>query len=105
MKIVQIVLIKGVAIEKGINEYRGKSIMEMTKSRKIVKRYMYFCKNCGYLSFHATHCEQCGGEQLEETPKRYGLTNLACIRMAVMDFERMKQEFRREALGGLEGGR
>lgn len=79
--------------------------MEIMKSRKITKRYMYFCKSCGYLSFDATRCEQCGGDKMEETPKRYGLTNLACIRMAVMDFETMKQEFRREALKGFEGGR
>lgn len=78
--------------------------MEYTKSRKIAKRYMYFCKGCGYLSFDATRCEQCGGVKMEETPKRYGLTNLACIRMAVIDFETMKQEFRRQALGRLEGG-
>lgn len=69
--------------------------MEITKSRKIAKRYMYFCKSCGYLSFHANCCEECGGEKMEETPKCYGLTNLACIRMAVMDFESKKQEFRR----------
>lgn len=69
--------------------------MEITKSRKIAKRYMYFCKSCGYLSFHAKRCEECGGEKMEETPKCYGLTNLACIRMAVMDFESKKQEFRR----------
>ncbi len=31
-----------------------------------------------------------------ETPKRYGLTNLACISMSVMDFEAMKQEFETE---------
>lgn len=49
-------------------------------------------------------CEQCGAEKMEETPKRYGLTNLACIRMAVTEFELMKQEFRRNVLGGLEGG-
>lgn len=73
--------------------------MGIMKCKKIAKRYMYFCKSCGYLSFHSNHCEQCGGERMEETPKRYGLTNLACIRMAVMDFESMKQEFRREAMG------
>lgn len=67
------------------------------KERKIVKRYMYFCKACGDLSFHAKRCEKCG-EEMEETPKRYGLTNLACISMAVMDFEAMKQEFRKDAL-------
>ena len=63
------------------------------KERKIAKRYMYFCKACGYLSFHANRCEACGEENMEETPKRYGLTNLACISMAVMDFEALKQEF------------
>lgn len=73
--------------------------MGIMKCKKIAKRYMYFCKSCGYLSFHSNRCEQCGGERMEETPKRYGLTNLACIRMAVMDFESMKQEFRREAMG------
>lgn len=78
--------------------------MEMTKGTKLVKRYMNFCRECGYLSFHATRCEQCGAEKMEETPKRYGLTNLACIRMAVTEFELMKQEFRRNVLGGLEGG-
>lgn len=60
---------------------------------KIVKRYMYFCKACGNLSFHTNRCEACGQENMEETPKRYGLTNLACISMAVMDFEALKQEF------------
>ena len=79
--------------------------MDIMKSKKIAKRYMYFCKSCGYLSFDTTRCEQCGGDKMEETPKRYGLTNLACIRMAVMDFESMKQEFRRVALNGFEGGR
>lgn len=79
--------------------------METMKCKKITKRYMYFCRNCGYLSFDTTRCEQCGGDKMEETPKRYGLTNLACIRMAVIDFETMKQEFRREALNGFEGGR
>lgn len=79
--------------------------MVIMKSNKIAKRYMYFCKSCGYLGFDTTRCEQCGGDKMEETPKRYGLTNLACIRMAVMDFETMKQEFRRAALNGFEGGR
>lgn len=76
--------------------------METMKSKKLIKRYMYFCRECGYLSFQSNHCEACGAEKMEETPKRYGLTNLACISMAVMDFEAMKQEFRREALNGLK---
>ncbi|MDE6908940.1 MAG: hypothetical protein K2P44_00465 [Lachnospiraceae bacterium] len=63
------------------------------RERNIVKRYMYFCKACGHLSFHTHCCEACGAEKMEETPKRYGLTNLACISMAVIDFEALKQEF------------
>lgn len=76
--------------------------MERMKHKNITKRYMYFCKACGYLSFQSNYCEECGEEDMEETPKRYGLTNLACISMAVMDFEAMKQEFRQEALNGLK---
>lgn len=75
--------------------------MESKGRKKIIKRYMYYCKACGYLSFHHTHCEQCGSEKMEETPKKYGLTNLACISMAVMDFDAMKQEFRNETLKNL----
>ena len=70
--------------------------MKKMRHKNIAKRYMYFCKACGYLSFHSDRCEECGGENMEITPKKYGLTNLACIRMAVMDFEAMKQTFRRE---------
>ena len=61
--------------------------------RKIRKRYMFYCSNCGNLSFHSERCEDCGNEEMVQTPKRYGLTNLACISMSVMDFEAMKQEF------------
>ena len=39
-----------------------------------------------------------------QTPKRYGLTNLACISMSVMDFEAMKQEFVTELNAGKAKG-
>ena len=68
--------------------------MEFSKKRKITKRYMYYCTKCQNLSFSSTHCEACGNEQMTETPKKYGLTNLACISMSVMDFEAMKEEFK-----------
>lgn len=57
---------------------------------------MHYCESCGYLSFQTQRCEKCGSEIMVETPKRYGLTNLACISMSVMDFEAMKQDFLRE---------
>ncbi len=68
--------------------------------KKISKRYMYYCSTCGNLSFHSTRCEDCGKEEMIQTPKRYGLTNLACISMSVMDFEAMKQEFVSELHAG-----
>lgn len=71
--------------------------MENAKKRKIAKRYMYYCVACHHLSFQESYCEECGQENLIQTPKRYGLTNLACISMSVMDFEAMKQEFIQEA--------
>lgn len=61
--------------------------------KKITKRYMLYCAECKHLSFDPEHCENCGGEYMIETPKKYGLTNLACISMSVMDFEAMKQDF------------
>lgn len=70
--------------------------MGNTKMKKITKRYMHYCVSCGYLSFQAERCENCGSDIMIETPKRYGLTNLACISMSVMDFEAMKQEFLQE---------
>lgn len=70
--------------------------MEIMKMRKIAKRYMHYCAECGHLSFQEERCEACGSRNLLETPKRYGLTNLACISMSVMDFEAMKQEFETE---------
>ncbi len=65
----------------------------MEKKGKIVKRYMYYCSACKHLSFQYSYCEKCGGEDMRITPRKYGLTNLACISMSVMDFEAMKQEF------------
>lgn len=61
--------------------------------RKISKRYMFYCSACNNLTFQSARCEECGKEEMVQTPKRYGLTNLACISMSVMDFEVMKQEF------------
>ena len=68
--------------------------------RKINKRYMYYCSKCQNLTFQSTRCEACGKEEMLQTPKRYGLTNLACISMSVMDFEAMKQEFVSELQSG-----
>ena len=65
----------------------------MAGARKITKRYMYYCSVCGNLSFQSDHCEECKKGVMVETPKKYGLTNLACISMSVMDFEAMKHEF------------
>lgn len=70
--------------------------MTTANSKKITKRYMYYCTDCNHLTFQAQRCEACGGKQMVETPRRYGLTNLACISMSVMDFEAMKQEFIQE---------
>ncbi len=67
--------------------------MKMMKWKKIAKRYMYYCPQCQNLSFSGQHCEKCGSEKMLQTPKRYGLTNLACISMSVMDFEAMKENF------------
>lgn len=69
-------------------------------TRKISKRYMFYCSACKNLTFQSTRCENCGREELVQTPKRYGLTNLACISMSVMDFEAMKQEFVTELNAG-----
>lgn len=73
--------------------YKGELKMENSKVRKMTKRYMNYCAKCGNLSFQSERCEECGSTQLEETPRRYGLTNLACISMSVMDFEAMKKDF------------
>lgn len=62
-------------------------------TKKISKRYMFYCSACKNLTFQALRCEECGKAEMVQTPKRYGLTNLACISMSVMDFEAMKQEF------------
>lgn len=67
--------------------------MEMPGRKKIKKRYMYFCPDCNNLSFFGDSCPECGNKNMVETPKRYGLTNLACISMSVMDFEALKREF------------
>lgn len=67
----------------------------MGKIRKITKRYMNYCADCGHLSFQTQYCEECGSRHLVETPRSAGLTNLACISMSVMDFEAMKEEFTR----------
>lgn len=69
-------------------------------TRKISKRYMFYCSACKNLTFLSTRCEKCGKEDMVQTPKRYGLTNLACISMSVMDFEAMKQEFVTELNAG-----
>lgn len=71
--------------------------MSMTK---ISKRYMFYCSACKNLTFQSTRCEECGREEMVQTPKCYGLTNLACISMSVMDFEAMKQEFVTELNAG-----
>lgn len=63
------------------------------KWKKIVKRYMYYCPKCENLSFSGQRCEDCGNEEMIQTPKRYGLTNLACISMSVVDFEVLKGKF------------
>jgi len=76
--------------------YKGELNMGFAKIKKIAKKYMNYCANCGSLSFQSGHCEECGCTKMMETPKRYGLTNLACISMSVMDFEAMKQEFETE---------
>lgn len=68
--------------------------------RKINKRYMFYCSACGNLTFQSSRCEECGNGEMLQTPKRYGLTNLACISMSVMDFEAMKQEFVSELNAG-----
>ena len=70
--------------------------MGVTKMTKIAKKYMNYCAKCGNLSFQGQHCEVCGSAEMTQTPKKYGLTNLACISMSVMDFEAMKQEFEME---------
>ena len=62
-------------------------------TRKINKRYMFYCSSCGNLTFQSSRCEECGREEMIQAPRRYGLTNLACISMSVMDFEAMKHEF------------
>lgn len=69
-------------------------------TKKISKRYMFYCSACKNLTFQLTRCENCGREEMVQTPKRYGLTNLACISMSVMDFEAMKQEFVTELNAG-----
>ncbi|MBQ6787084.1 MAG: hypothetical protein IJO85_05115 [Lachnospiraceae bacterium] len=69
-------------------------------TRKISKRYMFYCSACKNLTFLSARCEKCGKEDMVQTPKRYGLTNLACISMSVMDFEAMKQEFVTELNAG-----
>lgn len=69
-------------------------------TRKISKRYMFYCSACKHLTFQSTRCEECGKEEMVQTPKRYGLTNLACISMSVMDFQAMKQEFVAELNAG-----
>ena len=76
---------------------RGILNMENSKKGKLSKRYMHYCVSCGYLSFEGERCEECGCENMIETPKRFGLTNIACISMSVMDFEAMKHDFLREA--------
>lgn len=68
-------------------------MLGITTSRKIKKRYMYYCPECHNLSFSGMLCIECGNDKMIETPKRYGLTNLACISMSVMDFEALKDEF------------
>ncbi len=68
--------------------------------RNISRRYMLYCSACKNLTFQSTRCEECGKEEMKQTPKRYGLTNLACISMSVMDFEAMKQEFVTELNAG-----
>lgn len=67
--------------------------MRITNAKKIKKRYMYYCPDCQNLSFAGEYCIECGNDKMMETPKRYGLTNLACISMSVMDFEALKNEF------------
>lgn len=69
-------------------------------TRKISKRYMFYCSTCKNLTFQSARCEECGKDEMVQTPKRYGLTNLACISMSVMDFEAMKQEFVSELSAG-----
>lgn len=76
--------------------YKGELNMGITRVKKIAKKYMNYCAKCGNLSFQGEHCEVCGSREMTQTPKRYGLTNLACISMSVMDFEAMKQEFETE---------
>ena len=82
--------------------YKGELNMGITKMRKITKKYMNYCAVCGNLSFQSERCEECGNTRMLETPKRYGLTNLACISMSVMDFEAMKQEFLTELQENME---
>lgn len=69
-------------------------------TRRISKRYMFYCSACKNLTFQSARCEECGKDEMVQTPKRYGLTNLACISMSVMDFEAMKQEFVSELSAG-----
>ena len=83
--------------------YKGELDMGVTKMTKIAKKYMNYCAKCGNLSFQGQHCEACGSTEMTQTPKRYGLTNLACISMSVMDFEAMKQEFEMEFQGAYGG--
>ena len=83
--------------------YKGDLDMGVTKMTKIAKKYMNYCAKCGNLSFQGQHCEVCGSAEMTQTPKKYGLTNLACISMSVMDFEAMKQEFEMEFQGAFGG--
>ena len=77
--------------------------MGVTKMTKIAKKYMNYCAKCGNLKFQLNKPDNTITDIMTQTPKKYGLTNLACISMSVMDFEAMKQEFEMEFQGAFGG--